>query len=415
MSTLILPDPVTSVAELLPFSDKEMRLSCKIYTDCVIPGLDPLGDFKTCQDLVFTELNGEAVLMGLLDGHGTWGLRVAQVCARTCKVYFHSHIEECISNPSGFLVSLCAECQRKLTSSDSGVNCLLSGTTAVFAVMTKAGVFVASVGDSRAVLGTSVLPVPPVAAESRTSLEPDLMRRIRELREVIYSDIKAAPLSKDHKPDDPEEMERIVKSGGQIHRSRTDDGGEGGPNRVWRPNEPYPGLAMSRSLGDTIAHSLGVSSEPTVTHITPRPTVDKFLVLASDGVWDVMDDQDVCAFIDKHRAIAASEKPKHPDVVRTGEVPMAQLLCEEARIRWMSVIEAEDSVVDNISCVVLELAPKKVCEERPSRLELGDVVKARRSLLQTGSTSQVPEGPETPETGLAHLRTFEKSPRYKDE
>lgn len=35
-----------------------------------------------------------------------------------------------------------------------------------------------------------------------------------------------------------------------------------GPDRVWMRNEDTPGLAMSRSLGDGLAHSLGVSSEP---------------------------------------------------------------------------------------------------------------------------------------------------------
>ncbi len=35
-----------------------------------------------------------------------------------------------------------------------------------------------------------------------------------------------------------------------------------GPQRVWLKNENIPGLAMSRSVGDRVAHSVGVSSEP---------------------------------------------------------------------------------------------------------------------------------------------------------
>ena len=35
-----------------------------------------------------------------------------------------------------------------------------------------------------------------------------------------------------------------------------------GPARVWLKNEQYPGLAMSRSIGDACAHSVGVSAIP---------------------------------------------------------------------------------------------------------------------------------------------------------
>lgn len=35
-----------------------------------------------------------------------------------------------------------------------------------------------------------------------------------------------------------------------------------GPARVYLKFEEYPGLAMSRSIGDMVAHSVGVSSEP---------------------------------------------------------------------------------------------------------------------------------------------------------
>ncbi len=37
-----------------------------------------------------------------------------------------------------------------------------------------------------------------------------------------------------------------------------------GPARVYLRHEDYTGLAMSRSIGDLVAHSVGVSSEPEV-------------------------------------------------------------------------------------------------------------------------------------------------------
>lgn len=39
-------------------------------------------------------------------------------------------------------------------------------------------------------------------------------------------------------------------------------GESNGPYRVWLKNEGYPGLAMSRSIGDFVCESVGVISDP---------------------------------------------------------------------------------------------------------------------------------------------------------
>ena len=61
-------------------------------------------------------------------------------------------------------------------------------------------------------------------------------------------------------------------------------------------NCTYPGLAMSRSVGDVLAKKAGVVAEPEMSqfvfdpqdslHITP-----KYCVLASDGIWDVLSNE----------------------------------------------------------------------------------------------------------------------------
>ena len=53
-----------------------------------------------------------------------------------------------------------------------------------------------------------------------------------------------------------------------------------------------PGLAMSRSLGDQVAHSVGVSSLPEVQS-TLINVSDKFVVIGSDGVWEFLSNEDV--------------------------------------------------------------------------------------------------------------------------
>ena len=71
--------------------------------------------------------------------------------------------------------------------------------------------------------------------------------------------IEAVELSKDHKPNLPEEKLRIEASGGMVDSYHGPSGQQLGPHRVWVKGMPYPGLAMSRSIGDQVAASVGVS------------------------------------------------------------------------------------------------------------------------------------------------------------
>ena len=51
-----------------------------------------------------------------------------------------------------------------------------------------------------------------------------------------------------------------------------------------------PGLAMSRSIGDSIAGKIGVIPDPVITEhrITKE---DKFIIIASDGLWEFLSSQ----------------------------------------------------------------------------------------------------------------------------
>ncbi len=74
----------------------------------------------------------------------------------------------------------------------------------------------------------------------------------------------------DHKPDLPEEAERILKKGGRIDAFRDyyNNGEPIGPMRVWVQYDEIPGLAMSRSMGDRVAQSVGVTAEPEIKEFT---------------------------------------------------------------------------------------------------------------------------------------------------
>ena len=118
---------------------------------------------------------------------------------------------------------------------------------------------------------------------------------IGDSRALLIKDNKdIIELSKDHKPDNEEEKKRIIDMGGIVSQCNDlyDDGKIGGPFRVWMKGCDYPGLAMSRSIGDKIAHSIGVINEPEIKEFNIKDD-DKFIIMGSDGVWQFLNNNDI--------------------------------------------------------------------------------------------------------------------------
>lgn len=145
------------------------------------------------------------------------------------------------------------------------LNCICSGTTAVTLVVQDKDLVIANVGDSRAIL----------ASRRDASLVVD-------------------QLTVDFKPNLPGELERIRRCKGRVFALED----EPQVARVWLPNEDTPGLAMARALGDFCLKEYGLSAIPQVSHrrLTEQ---DAFIVLATDGVWDVMSNEEVAALVYK--------------------------------------------------------------------------------------------------------------------
>ena len=91
----------------------------------------------------------------------------------------------------------------------------------------------------------------------------------------------AIPLSKDHKPNWPEEKRRIEKAGGSIYFDGHD----------YRIKD----LSLSRAVGDIDAEPF-VSSKPEVFKYKLEKN-DKFIVLGCDGLYDCLSNQDIINFI----------------------------------------------------------------------------------------------------------------------
>ena len=70
-----------------------------------------------------------------------------------------------------------------------------------------------------------------------------------------------------------------------------------GPKRVWLRNKQVPGLAMTRSIGDMAAASVGVTAEPEIKVFNNLQPSEKFLVVASDGIWDRFSNKEVMMIV----------------------------------------------------------------------------------------------------------------------
>ena len=61
-----------------------------------------------------------------------------------------------------------------------------------------------------------------------------------------------------------------------------------GPYRVWAKGGDYPGLAMSRSIGDLKGKKIGVIPDPGILEYDLSDKT-RYIVACSDGVWEFLD------------------------------------------------------------------------------------------------------------------------------
>lgn len=203
--------------------------------------------------------DGRLHFFGVYDGHG------GPHAALLCRDRLHGILKTEIMSEPGTAVIEEAQWQRALVSAflrmDNEVGGLCSendtagenevkapdtvGSTAVVAIVGSEQIVLANCGDSRAVL-------------SRGG--------------------EAIPLSADHKPNRADEMARIEAAGGRVI--------------FWNGYRVMGVLATSRSIGDRYLKPY-VIPVPDVT-FSPRCPDDECLILATDGLWDVVSNEMAC-------------------------------------------------------------------------------------------------------------------------
>ena len=244
------------------------------------PGVDKTGNQKTNQDsFVFkTNVNGinNFNIFGVMDGHGPQGHFVSQFASKFIPFQIMNHREiKTLTDPEDIYqklkyneyeiinqIFLETDNQLERVNFDATE----SGCTCVLVIHIGWHIICANTGDSRAIL----------------ILDSMGQNNINDFYEV--------PLSYDYKPEMPEEKQRIELCGGVVEQLKNKNGEGVGPYRVWVKEGGYPGLAMSRSIGDLIGKKLGVIPNPGILEYDLNESV-KFIVVASDGIWEFISNE----------------------------------------------------------------------------------------------------------------------------
>jgi protein phosphatase 1L len=300
----------------------------KVISACVVKasGARALQGRRASMEDTFTiipEFIGcrEKFFAGVYDGHG--GICVADYA----KEHLHVFLENELQKPG---VTASYALRHAFAETDAGAEKACpkhEGATAIVALIDGKMLYIAGAGDARAVLDRGGV---------------------------------AVQLSQDHKAHDPKEKTRIESAGGSVKPAVNE-----GVARVTVPGSVF-NYAITRGIGDAEAGKI-ISPEPDIQDIALQPGDDN-LILACDGVWDVITSQ------------------KAVDLIRGIEDPnqAADFLAQEA---------FSSGSTDNISVVIVNLNVKAI-NSKPGephtylRGKIGKVIRFLRTFHKPRSSGK---------------------------
>ena len=279
------------------YNNNHRKYKIASYSSSTMAGTNGYGITKTNQDSYIIKVdknnkNEDEYTFGVFDGHGAEGHLVSQAIKQ-----FFTNCSYFDLNSKSFIFRVFSSLSRTINNS-TYFDSIGSGSTVILIHINPEKIISINCGDSRAIL-------------------------ITKKKNII-------PLSRDHKPEIPEEKERIEASGGRVDKIFGM-----GPFRVWFKDEDYPGLAMSRSIGDKLAHRCGVSDIPEIKEFNLDDVDPLAIIVASDGVWEFMSNDEV------KNILLNYAYTKDANIC-------AKNIVEKARQVWQGTGYA----IDDITCVV---------------------------------------------------------------
>ena len=240
------------------------------------------------------------------DGHGPGGHFVSYRGIRTLPLY----ITESRHFPSNLPAAIAEgyeQCNADILkhSVEQGFDVQISGAACVMVVRNGPRLWLTHTGDSRAVVGTS--------------------KSVDVMAETA-----------DHKPTNPEEKTRLEAAGSEVQTFHFDN--NVAIARVFVKGTDYPGLCMSRSLGDQCVKTHGVTPLPEVRELTIVEG-QTYVVVASDGVWEFVPSTLVCQSLSKK-------------LKSEGKTKCVARIVTESKKRWKS---NEGNYCDDITALLINL------------------------------------------------------------
>lgn len=268
------------------------------------------------------------LLIGAFDGHGEEGHNVSQFVRERVIRCFLQHPKRATDTEAALHDSF-LECQalvehatqlKKLAGNDSGSTC-----TVVYVDLVKCQLTVAHVGDARCALARR---------QCTLSSESEADSPAWQQQPMVQD------LTIDHKPNLENERKRIENAdppGRVIFDGYVN-------HRVFVQHAMYPGLNMSRAMGDVAAHKeCGLTAVPDTKTVDLRPLLaedaEVDLLVCTDGVWE---------FIESAEAFHIAEQVSHG-----GAKAVVNRLALESWDRWRA--DSQGEVCDDITAVYVQL------------------------------------------------------------
>ena len=287
------------------------------------PGRDDDGLKKTNQDSYVLEKNINGILnfniFGVLDGHGVNGHFASQFVTKYIinRIKHHSLLrnldtakavyDKIKSNDFQIITNIFLDADFQIKKQKFNVE--MSGTTAVIVIQLDEHIICANTGDSRAILVYG---------------EPNKNKLVNT---------KIFRLSYDAKPDNPAEKKRIYENGGVVMKVLDENDEAIGPFRVWMKGKTYPGLAISRTIGDADAKKIGVIPNPQFIEYTINSKT-RYVIVCSDGIWEFISNEEVMRIANNY-------------YIKNDPAGLCHELTNKSTALWLK----EDVCVDDITVV----------------------------------------------------------------
>nr|KYP58155.1 putative protein phosphatase 2C 35 [Cajanus cajan] len=319
------------------------------YTYLTQRGYYPDSPDKENQDsfCISTQLQGNPSVhfFGVYDGHGQFGSQ--------CSNFVKDRLADKLSNDPALLDdpvqaynSAFLATNQELRTSE--IDDSMSGTTAITVLVVGDTLYVANVGDSRAVLAVK---------DGNRIVAEDLSSDQTPFRRDEYERVKlcgARVLSVD-------QVEGLKDPDVQHWGDEESRGGD--PPRLWVPNGMYPGTAFTRSIGDSLAETIGVVAIPEVKTVQLTPN-HLFFVVASDGIFE---------FLTSKTVVDMAASYTNPQDACTA-------IAEESYKLWLEL----ENRTDDITIIIVHI--KGTSGVGSNEINVGTVMNSRTGTLEVSAT-----------------------------